>query len=68
MILAVWSHLFPSRTQQLSIPASTIVLRGENRSLPGILLLFKINIDNLFVNAIIILVAYLAQSVRALDC
>src|SRR5690554_1979733 len=35
VILAEWTHLFPSRTQQLSIPASTIVLRSENRSLPG---------------------------------
>ena len=33
--MAMWKHLFPSRTQQLSTLAPTIVIRSENRTLPG---------------------------------
>jgi hypothetical protein len=33
--MAKWIHLFPSRTQKLSTSAPKIVLRSENRSLPG---------------------------------
>src|SRR5690606_1382051 len=35
--MARWFHLFPSRTQKLSILAPTIVITiSENRTLPGI--------------------------------
>ena len=60
-MMAKWSHLFPSRTQKLSISAPMIVgfLPRESRSLP----------DSLSINFVLNnLCASVAQLVRAHDC